>query len=272
MLSGEVRITGGRDTVVFGRDGFVLAGLDAGAARLSGEHTAGRTVVLSGYILPAGETAAARFSEMERLTRRLCRIVAGSGGFTLSVGGRQIRLIADSAPVFASEAPLNGDEASYFTVTASAAVPSAAYFYGEEAAVTGYGWEGRLVFPHAVTKETVFAEGARSGEITVYHKGDAPCGFVLTVTAAFQAIAGFTITSGRGEKLSVARPIPLGESVVIDTRPGEKTVTAGGESAIGDLSFDSEFFSLMPGENRLFWQTAGDGTAEMRVEFSPPFH
>ena len=65
---------------------------------------------------------------------------------------------------------------------------------------------------------------------------------------------------------------PAARCSLIDTRPGEKPVTAHGESVLSDLSFDSEFFSLLPGENRLFWHTAGDGTAEMRIEFSPPFH
>lgn len=272
MLSGEIRITGGADTVVFGKDGFVLHDLDAGAAKLSGDCTAGRTVMFSGYILPAGGTASARAEEMERLTRRLCRIVMRSGGFTLSVRGREMHLSAESAPVFAHDAPLSGEDAAFFTVTAHASVPAAAYFFGRETAVTGQGWTGRLVFPLTVTEETVFAEGAKAGQILVVHPGDVPCGFELTVTAAFQPITSFTVVSESGEALTVNRFIPTGGSVVIDTRPGEKTVTEEGESILADLSFDSTFFALHPGENRLCWQAEGDGTAEIRIVFAPPYH
>ncbi len=267
-----ISITNGRDTVVFGRDGFVLHDLDRGAPKIAGERTAGRTVIFSGYILPIGETAAARSEKMETLIRRLCRIVTSRDGFTLSVGEKHIRLLAACAPVFAHEAPLNGDEAAFFTVTASAAVPSAAYFQGGDMTVTGRGWTGQLVFPLAITEETLFARGTSAGEFAVFNPGDVPAGFVLSVTAEWHPITAFTVTSDSGETVSVTRPVSVGESVVIDTRPGEKTVTAEGESALADLSFDSAFFSLRPGENRLFWNTAGGGTAAMRIVFAPLYH
>lgn len=267
-----VSITSGRDTIIFGRGGYLLSHLDVGAAKLAGDRTAGRSVTFSGYILPDGGTADVRAAEMDVLSRRLRRIVTNRGGFTLRVGERSIDLTAKQAPVFAHEAPLNGDEAAHFTVCAEAKNAAAAYFSAPVETASERGWTGKLVFPFHMDEGTVFALSTGEGEITVENPGDVPCGFVLTVLAEWSDLTSFTVTAESGEKISVVYPLPIGASMVIDTRPARKTVTVGDTSAIGGLTVDSVMFGLEPGENKLTWQSEGDGTASVSVAITPLYH
>ncbi len=267
-----ISITNGRDTVIFGRGGYVLHDFDAGAAKLAGDRTAGRSVTFSGYILPVGGTPTSRAAEKELLSRRLRRIVTNRGGFTLRVGERSIDLTAKQAPVFAHEAPLNGDEAAFFSVYAEAKSATAAYFSAPVETASERGWTGKLVFPFRMDEGTVFALSTGEGEITVENPGDVPCGFVLTVLAEWSDLTSFTVTAESGEKISVVYPLPIGASMVIDTRPSKKTVTVGDASAIGGLTVDSVMFALEPGENKLTWQSEGDGTAAVSVAITPLYH
>lgn len=267
-----VRITGGADTILFGRGGYLLHDLDVGAATLSDGVTTAREVTFAGYILPEGETAADRETELARLARRVRRIVSRPAGFTLTVGDRSIALTARRAPVFAHEAPLTGDEAAFFTVYAAAKDPAAAYFQADaEASALCRGWQGKLVFPLAITGETLFGLRTASGTLVMDNPGDVDSGFIATVTAEGGEITAFTLTAASGESLSVTYTIGDGQSFVIDTRPGYKSVTADGVSILDTLAWDSVFFSLVPGENPLTWQCEGDGSVVLRVALTPRY-
>ena len=264
-----VRFTDGRDTVVFGREPFVLHDLDMGAAELRGGVTAGRAVTFSAYVLPEGDTPDARRAEMESLCRRVRRIVCAAGGFSLTVGDRYMPLTALRSPVFAHDAPLIGDEAAFFTVYAEAADPAMAYWCGEARTAGFSGWEGRLMFPLAVTEETVFAVRAQSGIFIAENPGDVPCGFTAEITAVGGGIDSFTLTAETGEEIALLQPLAFGESARIDTRPGHKAVTAAGVSALSGIAPESAFFSLQPGMNRLRWACTGEGTAAVTVTVHP---
>lgn len=267
-----VRLTGGTDTILFGRGGYVLHDLDVGAPALTDGVTTAREVTLKGYILPEGESAAIRAAELEKLARRLRRIVSRPGGFLLTVDDRSLALTALKAPVFAHEAPLTGDEAAFFTLHAAAQDPAAAYFQAENGvAVHCRGWQGKLFFPLTFTGETLFGLRTSEGILTVDNPGDTDCGFTAALTAEGGSIESVTLTSPTGEHLTVTCPLADGETVYVDTRRRQKSVTVNGMSVMGTLSWDSTFFTLAPGENRLSWACEGNGSMVLRVTLTPRY-
>ena len=269
----EIRIHNRRGTVIFGREGFLLHALDTGASILTDGITAGREVTFSAYILPTGDRAAERARQMENLARRIRRIVTDTDGFTLTVGDRALMLMAKRAPIFAHEAPLNGDEVCFFTVHARAKNAAASYFSGtKEAQSVGRGFRGQFVFPMAISEGMRFGEAVSAGSFVAENTGDIPCGFIATVTAQTGDIDSFTLCAERGGKLSLVYPLPKGKSLVIDTRPGRKSVTADGVSILSALSWQSEFFTLAPGENRLDFACTGDGSVTVSVRVTPLYH
>lgn len=269
----QIRIHNARGTVVFGREGYVLHDLDTGAAILTDGITAGREVSFSAYILPDGASAAARQAQMEKLSRRVRRIVTDADGFTLTAGDRSILLIAKSAPYFAHEAPLNADEAQFFTVRARAARPGAAYFSATaDTQSVARGFTGKLTFPLSLTEQTVFGESISSGSFVVCNEGDVPCGFVAQVTARAGDVSSFVLRRADGVQISAVYPLREGESIVIDTRSGKKTVTVGGVPILSSLGWESEFFTLPPGDTLLDWACTGDGSVVISMRITPLYH
>lgn len=266
-MRGAVLLCGARGTIEFGRGGFILHMLDRGAPALSDGTAETRHVRLEGYILAEGETEAARAQFLEEARRRVVRIVSDGGGFTLSEDGRGIRLMAERAPEFACEPPFTGADASFFTIRARSA-EEAPYFSSGERTAVGRGRSGRLVFPLAVTEQTVFAHLSESGEVMLDNPGDAPCGFTARVTAEGGALTSFRLSLGEAY-ISAAHALADGESLLIDTRAGQKDVTAQGVSVLPETDWRSTFFSLAPGENRLRWESTGGGRAAVRVVFTP---
>ena len=108
-------------TVVFGAGTFILHKLDTGTAAITAEGVGERTVVIEGYILPAGEDAAVRAAAMESARRLLCRTAGASDGFDLVMGEKRLHLIAGASPAFTAEAPFTGTDAARFTLTARTA-------------------------------------------------------------------------------------------------------------------------------------------------------
>lgn len=269
----QISLVNRRGTVTFGREGFLLHEIDTGASILTDGITAGREVTLSAYILPTGADAAERARQMENLARRVRRIVTDADGFTLTVGDRSILLCAKRAPVFAHEAPLNGDEVCLFTVHARAKNASASYFSAVADTVSvGRGFQGELVFPIAITPMMRFGEAVAAGSFSVENAGDVPCGFIATVTAHSGDIDSFTLRGESGEEISLTYPLSKGKSLVIDTRPGKKSVTADGAPILSSLTWTSEFFTLAPGERRLDFSCTGGGSAVVSVRVTPLYH
>ena len=265
----DVMLQSSRGTVVFGQGPFLLHRLDPGVPSLQGTEVGRRYIVLTGYILPAGETEEARAAEMEAARRLICRIVSDPDGFRLRIDSREILLTAEKAPAFSFEAPLNGADAASFTVNGMSREEDGC-FTGEECTGSVQSQHGMLIFPLAVTEETLFATQAQSGTLTAVNPGDVPAGFVLTVTAQGGRVDSFTVSRG-GEFLRVAHGLAEGESLRMDTRTGYKDVTSGGISILSDTDWRSTFFALLPGENTLRWSCEGTGYPSLTLALTPRF-
>jgi len=257
-------LTSSRAAVVFGRGGFLLHSFDPGAPSLFGEGK--RTVTLTGYILAEGSTPAARRDFLTRARGLLLRVAADTEGFTLTHEGRSMALRCTEAPQFSTDAAFAAGDAAFFTLRAEGR--DGICFSGPSVSAAGRGVLGGVRFPHAITEETVFASMVRDGEMSVYNGGDCPCGFVAAVTAEGGGLDAFSLRLD-GDVITVSHPLAEGESVVIDTRPGQKSVTADGASILEQTDWQSVFFSLQPGENRIGWSAVGGGRAAVRLTFTP---
>ncbi len=266
-MTPTVRIFSPREDITFDGERFVLSTLTVGAAALAAGRTAGRTVRFAGYLLPfGGET-------LDALCRRLCRLVTAEGGFTLSVDGRLLPLVPEESPAFAADAPFATGEAAHFTVTARAKFPYEATFAdGEETVVLSQSFGGELVFPLAITENTLFGLRKSKASVSLYNPGDMPVGFRGTVTVTGADIEGFTLTRG-AEHLTVNAPLAPGDTVDFSTCPGEKYVRNGaGESLLYALSEDSRFFAVPAGESRLDFAARGDGALALRLVYTPRYY
>lgn len=265
----DVMLVSSRGTLVFGQTPFVLHRLDPGTPALCGTAVGQRTAEIVGYILPAGETEADRAAEMEKARRLLCRIVGDPEGFALRVGDREIPLTAQSAPQFSAEAPLTGTDAALFTVRGVSRGEDGC-FAGEPVCFSVPGQSGMLTFPLAVTERTVFGSQAQSGRFTAVNPGDGAAGFTLTAVAEGGGIDSFTLSLGE-DFLTVRHPLAEGQSLCIDTRPGQKDVTAAGASVLPETDWRSTFFALLPGENSLCWSCTGTGHPVLTFALTPRY-
>jgi len=196
----------------------------------------------------------------------LLRVAADTEGFTLTHEGRSMALRCTEAPQFSTDAAFAAGDAAFFTLRAEGR--DGICFSGPSVSAAGRGVLGGVRFPHAITEETVFASMVRDGEMSVYNGGDCPCGFVAAVTAEGGGLDAFSLRLD-GDVITVSHPLAEGESVVIDTRPGQKSVTADGASILEQTDWQSVFFSLQPGENRIGWSAVGGGRAAVRLTFTP---
>ena len=257
-------LTSSRAAVVFGRGGFLLHSLDPGAPSLVGDGK--RTVTLTGYILAEGNSAAARRDFLTKAKGILFRVAADTEGFTLTHEGKSIALRCTEAPCFSSDEAFAAGDAAFFTLRASGR--DGICFFGDPSSVVGRGVNGGVNFPHAITEESDFATIVQDGEMLVYNPGDCPCGFTAAVTAEGGVLDTFSLCMGE-DAVTVSHPLSEGESVVIDTRPGHKAVTADGISVLDEVDWQSVFFALAPGENRIRWSGGGSGRASVRLTFTP---
>lgn len=254
--------------VVFGAGTFILHKLDMGTAAITAEGVGERTVVIEGYILPAGEDISARAAAMESARRLLCRTVGASDGFDLETGGKRLHLIPRESPAFTAEAPFTGTDAAHFLLTARTAEDGA--FRGGDVSVTGRALEGSLIFPLGISEETLLATMSGDGTVTVVNGGDLPCGFAARITAEGGPLESLSLSLD-GDTVTVTHRLEDGGEIVLDTRPARKGVWADGASVMEDVAWDSVFFSLKPGENRIGWRSEGFGHAVMRLAFQPRY-
>ena len=259
-----VRLIGAAGVVTFGAEGFVLHALRCGAPSLTG---GARTVELEGYILPEGEDEAAEDASLAARSRRVRRIAADADGFTLEIDGRRLRLWCEEAPRFAEEPPFTTGDAARFTLRAVSGAREEAFFSAAEITAGGAAVRGALAFPLPITTETTFGCAAAAGGLTVENPGDMPCGFVAEARAAGGEITSLTLRCG-GASICVRHALADGAVLTIDTRPGRRGVTAGGVSVLGEVDWQSEFFSLAPGENALTWESEGAGNVRLRVRLT----
>ena len=280
------------ETVVFDNAVFVLSKLETGPAKAvrtvaaaasgSGEifsdsAIGSRRISLRGYILASGETDGERHLFLREKRRLICRVTDPAGTFRLTRDGLSIVCSADAVPLFDAAAPLSGDDASGFTLTATASDPRFT------AAGEGFADDGMcrmLSFPLSLSEEAplVFgmAEEASPGTVRAVNTGDIAAGAVIVVEAGDVPVSGFALENGAtGECFAMADDIAPAEVIRIDTREGQKSVVSeprGGAAAdaLGRIDWTSSFFRLPPGEN-VFTFSATAGTPRVTVVVYPAF-
>ena len=270
----------------FDRRGAVVSALDVsypeikrvGADTLERSHTlslgvGGSKLILEGYFIDEqaldpdcaeGGAATGTAAEMKRL---LSSIAAPGRAFTLSVGERSRELYALSL-TFAAEAPFSSPHAESFKLAAFSDDP---YFRGGEISFAGTpDVSSPLIFP----AHGAFTTGEREsgGSVVVENGCDETCGFVLK--ARFTSAAdSFVIESDREDgALSLDADIAAGDTVVIDTRSGKKSVRLeGGASLLSSLDGASAFFSAPPGKTTLRWSADSAAPPVVCVSLTPGY-
>jgi hypothetical protein len=265
MTRHTVKMENGNGQITFGEEGYVLHAFRPGAPRLPGGR---RTVEIEGYVLPEGEDAAEQERSLSVRCRRLRRIAADADGFLLTADGKTIRLASSAAPEFSEEPPFAAGDAAFFTVRAESGEGSEAYFAAPAMTAGGQGGAGRLTFPLVLTAGTVLGQIGSEGTVWAENPGDVPCGFTARVTAAGGSVSAVTLRLGE-RSMTVAHVLAAGESFALDTNAGKKDVTADGASILGETDWRSDFFSLMPGENAIRWESTGDGSVRLALCYAP---
>lgn len=124
----------------------------------------------------------------------------------------------------------------------------------QEDYVTGTAATFFPIFPLALASSEVFAAS------TVDNPGDVETWPVWNVTGPGSALVLRNLTTGL--VLSLTATLSAGESVSIDTTPGEKTVTKNdGTNLFSGLSDDSELWALAAGSNSLQIELTGATSA-----------
>ena len=281
------------ETVVFDNGVFVLSKLETGPAKTvrtvaaaasgSGEifsdaAIGSRRISLRGYILAEGETEEERHAFLREKRRLVCRVTDPAGTFRLTRDGLSIVCSADAIPLFDASAPLSGDDASGFTLTATASDPR---FTAEGEGAASDGKSRMLSFPLSIraAEPLVFGMadgGGTPGTFTAVNTGDITAGAVIVVEAGDAPVSGFVLENETtGERFAMASAIGAAEVIRIDTREGQKSVTSekrgfSPADALGRIDWTSSFFRLVPGEN-VFSFSSDAGEARVTVVVYPAF-
>jgi hypothetical protein len=120
-------------------------------------------------------------------------------------------------------------------------------------------------FPLRLSNAQVFTDASPD------NVGDVPAWPVWTLTGPGSTIYLRNLTTGY--LLSLDTVLGAGETVVVDTRPGAKTVTGGdGTNLFGDLSNDSYLWPLEPGVNSVRIEMSGATAASsVSLAFRPHY-
>lgn len=266
-MTGDITLYSPGGKIHFGREGYILHEIESAPPKIQSGTPGQRAVTVRGYILPEGEDDAARGKSLSALSRRVVRLVTAEDGFYMDEGGRTLHLYATEVPDFSREAPFAEGDAAYFTIRAISAEGDPFYIAGKHS-VSSRGMAGRLVFPLSVTENTVMAELSRQGEIIADNPGDVKCGFTLSVLAEDGPLTSFTLSLGE-EFVRVDYPLPKGKVLTVSTLPGKKNVYSEGNSLMAYVDWNSTFFSLSPGENRIAWQAEGEGYPHLTLACTP---
>lgn len=128
---------------------------------------------------------------------------------------------------------------------------------------TGYTW-----FPFAGTwaaQPLILGASDVFAQLSIANAGDVEAWPVVTVIGPGTDLHLTNQTTGKDLLLSGA--IAAGSTVVIDTRPGRKTVTIDGVNSFSRLSAASSLWPLIPGSNRVSIGFAA-GSAQSSVKFA----
>ena len=219
-------------------------------------------LTVEGYILPGKLT-------VQEAKRNLSRIVSAGEDFILYADGLSRTVSAqslsfDSSPGFAS------GEAGHFTLKL---VSADAFFDGE--AEDFYGIcdsEGSVYFPVTFSGADPFGSLGNSGCVTVINRGDAVRGFVMECAFSSSAQALMLVSSRQEGSFVVSGPFSAGDSVIINTRYGEKSVTdKNGASLVSGLDKKCVFFNAYPGETQLRWKIPSGTSPSVKLSFTPGY-
>ena len=84
---------------------------------------------------------------------------------------------------------------------------------------------------------------------TIDNTGDIPAWPRVTVDGPGQEVTATNLTTGA--HWTVTGDVPAGSTLIVDTRPGRKSVTVDGVNAFDRLTADSSLWPLVPGPNRV---------------------
>lgn len=111
------------------------------------------------------------------------------------------------------------------------------------------------------------------GNIVLFNIGDAPCGFVITITATGGAVVDPKVDTNITEDTYVSVSATLSNTGVmtISTVPGNCYVAVGGVT-IYTYSLDSDFFLLQPGSNVLVFNAVqGANYIVAKISYYPRY-
>lgn len=266
-MSESITLYSAGGKITFGREGFILHEIEIAPPNIRAGVIGERRITVCGYILPSGEEDAARRASLQALSRRVMRLATAEDGFYLEEGDRTLHLYASEAPDFSREAPFAEGDAACFTLRALTSEDDP-FFTAENKSVAARGMEGKLIFPLAITGNTVMAALSRQGEILCENPGDVPCGFTLSVQAENGPLTSLMISLGE-EYLHIDHPLQTGETITVCTVPGQKNVYSEGRSILSAVDWSSSFFSLPVGDNRILWQAEGEGYPRLTLHVTP---
>lgn len=143
------------------------------------------------------------------------------------------------------------------------------YYYDPSATVVSFSitsvpsffpWGGTVLF--RLTSSEIFADG------TVTNGGDVDSWPVWTITGPGSTITLQNLTTSKSLTFSTTA-LTTGETIVVDTRPGVKTVTKGdGTNLFPDLSTMSSLWPLVSGANLIRIQMGGADAVTSNVGLS----
>lgn len=221
---------------------------------------------LTGRQRAPGKTAGTAPGKATMLKALLSAICAPGREFTLAVGGLSRKLYAEGL-TFAPGAPF-GEKAVKFTLRAFSDDP---YFHGGEVCFAGV---PRVSSPLFFPASLGFSTGVQrtTGEVTVFNDGDESCGFILEARFPAQS-AEFIISSSREQgRAQLGELIRAGQTVVIDSRDGHKSVAlADGTSLLSSLNERCAFFTAPPGTTKLTWRAFSEEPPSVSVRLTPGY-
>lgn len=115
-------------------------------------------------------------------------------------------------------------------------------------------------FPLRLSSSEIFAE------VTVNNTGNIRAWPVWTVEGPASAITVRDLRTGKHWSITLDDPLSPGESLIVDTRPGAKTVTrSDGTDLFGGLTDMSSFWALWPGSTAVRIEITGSSPGVSRV-------
>lgn len=192
----------------------------------------------------------------------------GPGTLRVDMEGfsREIEAVSEQAPVFPT-GPQNQGR-TFQRVLLRLLCPDPWWPGPQERYAWLVGSEGGLRFP--VRFPISFAKLA--SEVALVNEGDAPCPVVIEFYGPASRPRVDNLTTG--QFIEVLQDLAAGQVLVINTTFGQKSVTVlpEGTNAMAWINLESEFWSLVPGTNKVRYSALSGGeNAKVAVRWRPRF-